>query len=105
MPKEIIVLITTPSAREARAIGKKLVQERLAACVNIISTVHSIFSWEGKICQERESLMIVKTKSSCFKRLEERVKSLHRYSVPEVIALPIVRGSKDYLRWIHQTTA
>ncbi len=104
MPKEIVVLITAPSLREARAIGRKLVEEKLAACANIIPQVASIFSWQGKICRERESLMILKTQQSSFDRLVTRVKSLHSYSVPEVIALPIILGSKDYLRWIRNST-
>jgi len=104
LPKEIIVLITTPSLKEARAIGRKLVEEKLAACANIIPRVASLFSWQGKICRARESLMILKTRQSCFNRLEKRVKTLHSYSVPEIIALPIIRGSKDYLRWIRNTT-
>jgi periplasmic divalent cation tolerance protein len=104
LPKEIVVLITAPSLREARAIGRKLVEEKLAACANIIPQVASLFSWQGKIRRERESLMVLKTQQSCFDRLVTRVKSLHSYSVPEIIALPIIRGSKDYLRWIRNTT-
>lgn len=105
MPKEIVVLITTPSLREARTIGRKLVEEKLAACANIIPQVASLFYWQGKICRERESLMVLKTQQSCFDRLVKRVKSLHGYSVPEIIALPIIRGSKDYLRWIRNSTS
>jgi periplasmic divalent cation tolerance protein len=104
LPNEIVVLITTPSLREARTIGRRLVEEKLAACANIIPQVASVFFWQGKICRERESLMLLKTRQSCFDRLVKRVKSLHSYSVPEIIALPIIRGSKDYLRWIHRTT-
>ncbi|MBI3609795.1 MAG: divalent-cation tolerance protein CutA [Nitrospirae bacterium] len=104
MPNEIVVLITTPSSREARTIGRRLVEEKLAACANIIPQVESLFYWQGKICRERESLMVLKTRQSSFDRLVKRVKSLHSYSVPEIIALPIIRGSKDYLRWIRKTT-
>ena len=104
MPNEIVVLITTPSLREARTIGRRLVEEKLAACANIIPQVASVFFWQGKIRRERESLMVLKTQRSCFDRLAKRVKSLHSYSVPEIIALPIIRGSKDYLRWIRETT-
>ena len=104
MTKEIVVLITAPSSGEARAIGRCLVEEKLAACANIVPRVGSIFFWQGKVRQERESLMILKTRASCFRRLEKRVKSLHSYSVPEIIALPILRGSKDYLSWIRKTT-
>jgi len=104
LSNEIVVLITTPSLREARTIGRKLVEEKLAACANIIPRVASIFSWEGRICRQPESLMVLKTKRSCFDRLVKRVKSLHGYSVPEIIALPIIHGSKDYLCWIRQST-
>lgn len=97
-------MITTPSLREAQTIGKKLVEEKLAACANIIPQVASLFSWQGKICRERESLMVLKTRQTCFNRLVKRVKYLHSYSVPEIIALPIVRGSQDYLQWIRKTT-
>jgi len=103
LPREIIVLITTPSLREARAIGRKLVEEKLAACANIIPQLESLFSWKGKIRRERESLMVLKTTEACFARIEKRVKSLHSYSVPEIIAVPILRGSKDYLRWIRDS--
>ena len=104
MPKENVVLITAPSLREARTIGRRLVEEKLAACANIIPQVASVFFWQGKTRRERESLMVLKTQQACFDRLVKRVKSLHTYSVPEIIALPIVRGSKDYLRWIRQST-
>jgi periplasmic divalent cation tolerance protein len=104
LPKEVVVMITTPTLKEARAIGKKLVEEKLAACANIIPRVESVFFWQGRIHQKREALMIVKTRRAAFERLVKRVKSLHRYSVPEIIALPISRGSKEYLRWIRETT-
>ena len=104
MSKEIVVLITTPSLKEARTIGGKLVEEKLAACANIIPQIMSLFHWQGKALRKREFLMVIKTQTSCFDRLVKRVKSLHSYSVPEIIALPIVRGSKDYLRWIRQST-
>lgn len=104
MSKEIVVLITTPSPREARAIGRRLVEEKLAACANIVPGVGSVFHWKGKICRTRETLMVLKTQRSCFGRLIKRVKSLHSYSVPEIIALPILLGSKEYLRWIRQST-
>lgn len=104
MPGEIVVLVTVPSARLARTMGRRLVEERLAACANIVSRVESIFAWEGKIEKARESLMILKTRRARFDRLVRRVKSLHPYTVPEIIALPIVRGSGDYLSWIRSST-
>jgi periplasmic divalent cation tolerance protein len=104
LPKEVVVLITTPTIIEARAIGKKLVKEKLAACANIIPRIESVFFWQGRIRQEREILIVVKTQRAVFGRLVKRVKSLHSYTVPEIIALSITRGSKDYLRWIREST-
>ena len=103
MPNELVVLITTPTIREARAIGKKLVKEKLAACANILPRVESVFFWKGRVHQQREALMVIKTQRTAFGRLVKRVKSLHSYSVPEIIALPITRGSKEYLQWIRET--
>jgi len=101
---EIVVLITTPSKEEAEKLGRFLVEKKLAACANILSPISSIFSWEGKICHEQESLMILKTRRDCFARLSEEVKRHHSYSVPEIIALPVVEGSSDYLKWIWENT-
>ncbi len=88
----------------ARKIGLALVEERLAACVNIIPRVESLFCWEGKICREREALMVVKTTSRRFEKMTKRVKQLHPYTVPEIIAVPIVKGSADYLKWVRDMT-
>ena len=104
MTKHIIVLITGPSNIVFRRIGLQLVKEKLAACVNIIPKVESIFHWQGKICKEREALMVVKTTAARYQRLMTRVKQLHPYTVPEIIALPITKGSADYLKWIRDMT-
>jgi periplasmic divalent cation tolerance protein len=101
---EIVVLITTPSKEEGEKIGRTLVEKKLAACANILSPISSIFAWQGKICHEQESLMILKTRKNCFPQLAEEVKRGHSYSVPEIIALPIVEGSLDYLNWIQENT-
>lgn len=100
----IVALITTSSAEEAEKIGRALVEERLAACINIVKEVRSLFLWQGKLEDEREALMVVKTTSSLFPALAEKVKSLHAYTVPEIIALPIQVGSDAYLRWIDEVT-
>lgn len=100
----IVVLITTSSSEEAEKIGRALVEGRLAACVNTIPEIKSFFTWQGKLEEEREALMIVKTKASLFPSLVERVKALHSYTLPEVIALPIQMGSESYLRWIDEVT-
>ena len=100
----IIVLVTAASEEEAASIGQTIVGERLAACVNIIRSVRSIYRWQGRIEDQQEVLMILKTRKVLFERLQERVKELHSYSVPEIIALPILEGSKQYLNWLGQET-
>ena len=104
MPTERVILITCPSKKEAKKIGHHLVSEKLAACVNIIPGLISIFYWQGKLNEEKEVLLIVKSRSSCFSKLEKRIRQIHSYSVPEVIALPIVQGSRAYLQWIREMT-
>ena len=104
MTKYIVVLVTGPSLAILRGIGLKLVKERLAACVNLVPRVESIFSWKGKICREGEALMMIKTSAARYQRLMTRIKQLHPYTVPEIIALPITKGSADYLKWIREMT-
>lgn len=100
----MVVLVTCGSEEEAAKIASSLVEERLAACANIIPSIRSIYRWEGKVWDEREWMLIVKTQKEKFEELEKRVKSLHSYSVPEIIALPIVQGSTAYLRWLQEIT-
>jgi periplasmic divalent cation tolerance protein len=104
MSEPIIVFVTCGSEEEAAKIANALVDERLAACVNIISPIRSIYRWEGKIWDEKEWLLVIKTQKRRFGELEKKVKSLHSYSVPEVIALPIVEGSASYLKWLLDMT-
>lgn len=96
-----IVLCTAPLG-SAEKIAKALVQERLAACVNV-SQVRSYFIWEGKSCGEIEELMIIKTEMKLAERINIRIKELHSYDLPEIIAIPIVGGDKRYLKWIGQS--
>ena len=96
----VVVLITTSGEEEAHSIAELLVTERKAACVNIVPGVDSLFRWEGKLDSARESLLMVKTKGSLFPEVVELVKGTHSYEVPEIIALPIVAGSEDYLKWL-----
>jgi periplasmic divalent cation tolerance protein len=96
----LTVLITAPNEDEAAKIATALVTERLAKCVNIIRNIRSIYEWQGNIEDQSEVLMIAKTKKEIFNKLSERVKSLHSYEVPEVVALPIVDGLPDYLNWL-----
>ena len=104
MTGHIIVYITVPSPEEGKKIAKALVEKRLAACVNIVPGLRSIYHWQEKICDEKELLLIAKTRDTLFERLEHEVKSIHSYKVPEIIALPIVKGSKEYLDWIYENT-
>jgi periplasmic divalent cation tolerance protein len=96
----IVVYITSPNEDEAAKIAKTIVEERLAGCVNIVKGIRSIYSWQGKIEDDTEVLMIVKTHRHLFETLKRRVKELHSYTVPEIIALPIIEGSEDYLNWL-----
>jgi periplasmic divalent cation tolerance protein len=101
----IVVLITAVSREEADRIARRLVEDRLAACITIVPHVRSIFMWEQKLSQEDEVLLLVKSRRAQFAQLAEAVKRLHSYSVPEIIALPVVMGSADYLRWVSESTS
>ncbi len=96
----IIVFVTAKDFNEAQKISTALVDEKLIACANIIERVKSFFWWEGKVDRADEALLIMKSKRTLFKKIAKRVKALHSYSTPEIIALPLVDGHKDYLRWI-----
>ena len=104
MAESIVVLVTCGSEEEATKIANSLVEEGVAACVNIISPVRSIYRWEGKIWDEKEWMLIIKTEKKRFEDLEKKVKSLHSYSVPEIIGLPIVEGNPAYLKWLEEMT-
>jgi periplasmic divalent cation tolerance protein len=101
---EIIVFMTTSNEDEAARIGRALVEARLAGCVNIIRNIRSIYRWQGKLEDEKEVLMVAKTRQEFFGALAAKVKELHSYKVPEVIAIPIVEGSTDYLQWLKEVT-
>jgi periplasmic divalent cation tolerance protein len=100
----VVIFVTTSSSAEAEKIGRALVEEKLVACANIVPLVRSIYRWQGKICDESEALMVLKTRSGQIQKIIKRVRSLHSYKVPEIIVLPISAGSKDYLRWIYEVT-
>lgn len=100
----VVVLVTTSSKEEAERIAQTLVDEHLAACVNIVSPVQSIYRWEGKVQNEIELLLLIKTRQAVFEDVRQRVRSLHSYENPEIIALPISTGSTPYLDWLRQAT-
>lgn len=102
--EETVIFITAPHEDDAVKIARTLVKARLAACVNIVKNVRSIYTWQGNIEDDSEVLMIVKTRKSLFSALSAKVKDIHRYDVPEIIALPITAGSEEYLRWLQEST-
>ncbi|MBN1160447.1 MAG: divalent-cation tolerance protein CutA [Dehalococcoidales bacterium] len=102
--KFIVVFITAKDPEEAQKIAQILVKRRQAACVNIVPEVNSHFWWKDKLEASEESLLIVKTKESLLPEVIKSVKRLHGYRIPEIIALPIVGGSRDYLEWIDSET-
>jgi len=101
---ETITFTTCKDRRQASVIERVLVKEKLAACVNILPAVASIYVWKGKLEEGREVLLIIKSRSALSKKLTARVKALHSYSVPEVVTIPIASGNPDYLRWVREST-
>ncbi|MBS7636799.1 divalent-cation tolerance protein CutA [Candidatus Bathyarchaeota archaeon] len=97
----IIVLTTTSSKEEAEKIAHALLAERIIACANIIGPVHSLFWWQNKIDTAQEHLILMKTKKDLFAKLAEKVKAIHSYQTPEIIALPMVEGFEPYIEWLN----
>ena len=107
MPEDkdpIVVLMTAPDITEAEKIAGELVKESLAACVNIVNKVRSIYRWQGEICRDTEALCIIKTVRGNFEPLKDKIKSMHSYTVPEVIGLSIEESSDKYLKWLVKET-
>ncbi|HEX3143502.1 MAG TPA: divalent-cation tolerance protein CutA [Pyrinomonadaceae bacterium] len=96
----IVVMMTAASAEEASRIGEMLVSQKLAACVQVLPPIQSIYVWQGEVQRESEILILAKTTQSNFAELERQVRAIHSYETPEIIALPIVCGSKSYLDWL-----
>ena len=104
-PEYVIVLTTLPSDADGPAFGRKLVEERLAACVNLLPAMESVFRWEGQVEEDAERQIIIKTTRQRVVALWDRIRELHPYEVPEFVVLSIVDGSDGYLRWIGESTA
>jgi periplasmic divalent cation tolerance protein len=104
MTDKRIVLSTTGSEEEARKIAKYLVEHRLAACVNIVPQVESIYRWQGKVESAREWLLLIKTTAERFERVRGAIREVHSYDLPECIAVAIEDGSPEYLRWLADPT-
>jgi periplasmic divalent cation tolerance protein len=99
---EILVLTTSDTRELAEAIARALVESGEAACVNIIPGIRSIYRWQGRICDEAELLLIIKSTSERFDSIRSRIKKIHTYQVPEVIALPVSTGDPEYLQWLQE---
>ena len=100
-----LVLTTAGSEEQAQTIARGLVERRLAACVSIVGGMCSLFRWEGKITEEDEKLLLIKTEKDLFPRVQEAIRELHSYDLPEVVAVPIQDGDADYLSWIGESLA
>ncbi len=103
MTDKKLVLTTAGSEEEARKIARALVERRLAACVNIVPQIESIYRWEGKVEEAQEWLLVIKTTGAAFDRVRDAIKELHSYEVPECICISIENGSPDYLKWIGES--
>jgi len=99
-----MVYITCASIQEAQRIGKEIVERRLAACVNIIEKISSFYWWEGKLQEDKEAVIIAKTKSSLVHELIKKVKDIHSYECPCIVTLPVLEGNTDFLKWIIKET-
>ena len=100
----VVIYCTVPSKKMAKSITKVIMKHKLAACVSMIDRVKSVFSWDGEICEENEVLMMIKTRRTHYGKVKLVIEDLHSYSVPEIIALPIVDCSEDYLKWLVKET-
>ena len=100
----IVTLCTVPDRESGERIAHALVEERLAACVNLVPGLTSVYRWQGKVEKEAECLLIIKTGVSRFEVLKQRIKALHPNDLPEIIALPIIHGDAAYLNWITEST-
>lgn len=104
MNKYILVLTTVPDEKTGQTIAEKLVKERLSACVTVSAASQSFYWWQGKISNEKEHILFIKTKATLFTDLEKKIAEIHPYEVPEIVALPFLEGSTKYLSWIEKET-
>jgi len=100
MEDRILVLITTGSEEEAVRVARKLLDDRLIACANLVDPIRSLYRWKGEVCDDREVLLLCKSREPLFEKICAKVKESHSYEVPEIISLPIANGFPPYLRWI-----
>ena len=103
MTDKILVLVTASSRREARKIARHLVDTRLAACVNVSQPIQSIYRWEGKVQEDKEFLLHIKSTRDLFPEVRKAIQNTHSYKIPEIVCLPIVDGSMEYLSWVGES--
>lgn len=99
-----VIYCTAPNEFTANLIATTLVDEKLVACVNIVPSITSVYKWENEVQTDKELLMIIKTQQCHFEKIEEKIKQLHEYSIPEIIAIPIIKSSEEYKNWIIKET-
>jgi periplasmic divalent cation tolerance protein len=104
MSQVIQIVTTTANAEDARRIARALVERRLAACVQIVGPIESVYRWEGKIETAAEFQCWIKTRAELYDRVEQTIRELHTYDVPEILAVPVVQGSAAYLEWLRRET-
>jgi len=105
MTNVLVVFVTVGNGDEAFTISRTLVEEKLVACVNIVPQIRSIYWWKEEICDDQEVLLVMKTPTTMFDSLQNRVRELHSYEVPEIVALPVEKGLPDYLNWVVESTS
>lgn len=105
MEEYLVVLVTTPSREVGRDLGRTLLEQGLAACVNIVAGIESLYVWGGELCSDEEALLVIKTRADVFNELDAAIQDLHPYDVPEIIAMPVAAGSQDYMAWINEVVA
>lgn len=103
MTDKVVILVVAGDLRECRKIARRLVETKLAACVNITQPIRSVYRWKGKIADEKEFLMVIKSTRELFPEIKAAISSLHSYATPEIICLPIIDGSAEYLQWVAES--
>ncbi len=101
----IMIIVTCPDAKTAKRIVSSIIRKRLAACVNIITGVRSVYRWKGKVEETSEKLLLIKSSRRLLKKITQDVKQNHPYQIPEIVALPIIGGSREYLQWLTKETS
>ncbi len=105
MTNVLVVFVTVGNGAEAFTISRTLVEEKLVACVNIVPQIRSVYWWKEEVCDDQEVLLVMKTPTSLFDSLQNRVRELHSYEVPEIVALSVEKGLPDYLNWVVESTS